>query len=47
MKRLNFMLCAALAIAGVVACEEKGPVDFPVVGEIALTGESSNFATSS
>lgn len=41
------MLCAALAIAGVVACEEKGPVDFPVVGEIALTGESSNFATSS
>ena len=47
MKRLNFVICAALAIAGVVACEEKGPVDFPVVGEIALTGESTNAAAKS
>ena len=47
MKRLNLFLCAALAIAGVVSCEEDGPVDFPIVGDFALTGESTNFATSS
>lgn len=47
MKRLSLFLCAALAIAGVVSCEEDGPVDFPIVGDFTLTGESTNAATSS
>ena len=49
MKRLNYFVCAALAVAAVVACDpaEDQPKDFPVVGEIALSGESTNAATGS
>ena len=48
MKRLNYFVCAALAVAAAVGCNEKeGPQDFPVVGEITLCGESTNAATNS
>ena len=48
MKRLNF-ICTAFAVAAVVACDpaETKPLDFPVVGEIALSGESTNAASKS
>jgi len=49
MKRLNYFICAAFAVAATVACDpaEDQPKDFPVVGEIALSGESTNAATNS
>ena len=41
MKRLNYFVCAAFAIAAAVACDpvEEGPKDFPIVGEFSLYGE--------
>ena len=49
MKRLNYFVCAAFAVAAVVACDpaEDQPKDFPVQGEILLSGESTNAATAS
>lgn len=47
MKRLKFFVLAALAISFAASCEEEGPVDFPIVGEFTITGESTNAATSS
>lgn len=49
MKRLNYFVCAAFAVAAVVACDpaETKPQDFPVQGEILLSGESTNAATAS
>lgn len=46
MKRLNLIICAALAIAAAASCE-KSPQDFPIVGNFTLTGESTNASTSS
>ena len=47
MKRLNLFVCAALSVAA-VACDQNEPVvDFPIVGDFSLTGESTNAATNS
>lgn len=46
MKRLNLIVVAALAIAGAASCE-KQPTDFPIVGNLTLTGESANCNTKS
>lgn len=36
----NYFFSAVLAIAATVACTEKGPVDFPIQGDLALYGEN-------
>ena len=36
----NYFFSAVLAIAAAVACTEKGPVDFPIQGDLALYGEN-------
>jgi hypothetical protein len=36
----NFFFSAVLAIAAAVACTEKGPVDFPIQGDLTLYGEN-------
>lgn len=43
-KTVNF-LCAALALAAVVGCDEKEPevVDFPVVGDLSISGRYVNY----
>lgn len=45
MKRLNYFVCAALAIAAFAACEnEPEVVDFPIVGDLTLYGTSAQGA---
>lgn len=36
----NYFFSAVLAIAAAVACTEKGPVDFPIQGDLTLYGEN-------
>lgn len=36
----NYFFSAVLAIAATVACTEKGPVDFPIQGDLTLYGEN-------
>lgn len=42
MKRLNLIVCAALAIAAAASCD-KDPVDFPIVGDLTLSASYNNY----